>query len=53
MKGYPKSRFDIINQTQIQEIDTATKENPVALYMMPVNLLIYESSVICSLMILT
>lgn len=35
MKGYPKSRFDIINQTQIQEIDTATKENPVALYMMP------------------
>lgn len=35
MKGYPKSRFDIINQTQIQEIDTTTKENPVALYMMP------------------
>ena len=33
MKGYPKSRFDIMNQTQIQSIGTTTVSDPVALYM--------------------
>ena len=35
MKGYPKSRFEIVNQTQIQSIETETVSNPVALYMQP------------------
>ena len=35
MKGYPKSRFEIVNQTQIQSIETATVSNPTALYMQP------------------
>jgi hypothetical protein len=33
MKGYPKSRFDIVNQTQIQSIETSTVDTPTALYM--------------------
>lgn len=33
MKGYPKSRFEIVNQSQIQTIETATVSNPTALYM--------------------
>ena len=35
MKSYPKTRFDIINQTQIQEINTNTVNEPVALFMQP------------------
>ena len=35
MKGYPKSRFDVVNQTQIQSIETATVSNPTALYLQP------------------
>ena len=35
MKGYPKTRFDIINNTQVQEITTEAKSNPIALYMQP------------------
>lgn len=35
MKGYPKSRFEIVNQTQIQSIETTAVSNPVALYMQP------------------
>jgi len=35
MKGYPKSRFDIINQTQIQEITVDTINYPIALFMQP------------------
>lgn len=36
MKGYPKSRFEIVNQTQVQQITTATTDNgPVALFMQP------------------
>lgn len=34
-KGYPRSRFEISNQTQIQSIETATVSNPTALYMQP------------------
>ena len=32
-KGYPKSRFEIVNQTQIQNIETSSVSNPTALYM--------------------
>lgn len=35
MKGYPKSRFEIVNQTQIQSIETATVSNPTGLYLQP------------------
>ena len=35
MKGYPKSRFEIVNRTQIQSIETATVSNLTALYMQP------------------
>lgn len=36
MKGYPKSRFEIVNQTQVQQIDTASSNNgPIALFMQP------------------
>ena len=35
MKGYPKSRFEIVNQTQVQTIETTTVSNPTALYMQP------------------
>lgn len=35
MKGYPKSRFEIVNQTQIQSIETTTVSNPTALYLQP------------------
>lgn len=35
MKGYPKSKFDIVNQTQIQSIETNTAGNNVALYLQP------------------
>ena len=35
MKGYPKSRFEIVNQTQVQSIETASVSNPIALYMQP------------------
>lgn len=34
-KGYPKSRFEVINQTQIQSIETTASSNPIALYMQP------------------
>ena len=32
-KGYPKSRFEVVNQAQIQSIETTTVSNPTALYM--------------------
>lgn len=32
-KGYPKSRFDIIDQTQVQEITTNVVSNPTAVIM--------------------
>lgn len=35
MKGYPKSRFEIVNQTQISTVDTVSNNAPVALYMQP------------------
>lgn len=35
MKGYPKSRFEIVNQSQIQSIETTAVSNPIALYMQP------------------
>ena len=35
MKGYPKSRFEIVNQTQIQSIETTTVSNPTAIYLQP------------------
>ena len=35
MKGYPKSRFEIVNQSQIQDIETVTSGPNVALYMQP------------------
>ena len=34
-KGYPRSRFDIVDQTQVQEIVTAVTRNPVAVVMIP------------------
>ena len=33
MKGYPKSRFEIVNQTQIQEITTESVARPTAVMM--------------------
>ena len=33
MKGYPKSRFEIVNQTQVQSIETSSVSNPTAVYM--------------------
>ena len=33
MKGYPKSQFEVVNQTQTQSIDVNTVSNPTALYM--------------------
>ena len=35
MKGYPKSRFEIINQSQVQSIETTTVSNPTAIYLQP------------------
>ena len=35
MKGYPKSRFEIVNQTQVHQIDVAPTGNIIALYMQP------------------
>lgn len=35
MKGYPKSRFEIVNQTQVQSIETNSVNNPTALYLQP------------------
>lgn len=36
MKSYPKTKFDLVNQTSIQEIDTNTASaEPVALFMQP------------------
>ena len=35
MKGYPKSRFEIVNQTQVQAINTNAPSNNVALYLQP------------------
>ena len=35
MKGYPKSRFEILNQTQVQNIDTRSVDKNIALYMQP------------------
>ena len=35
MKGYPKTRFEIVNQTQIQEIPTNSVGTPTALIMAP------------------
>jgi hypothetical protein len=35
MKGYPKSRFEIVNQTQIQEISTTAVSRPTAIMMCP------------------
>ena len=32
MKGYPKSRFEIVNQTQIQEITTESVARPTAVH---------------------
>ena len=34
-KGYPKSHFEIVNQTQIQSIDTTPVSTPTAVYMQP------------------
>lgn len=33
MKGYPKSRFEIVNQSQVQSIETTSVSDPTALYM--------------------
>lgn len=33
MKGYPRTRFDIVNQTQIQEITTEAVSSPTAVIM--------------------
>lgn len=33
MKGYPRSRFEILDQTQVQEIQTETLPNPTAVIM--------------------
>lgn len=35
MKGYPKSRFEIVNQTHISTIETVSNNAPTALYMQP------------------
>ena len=35
MKGYPRSQFEIINNTQIQNIETNPVANNIALYMQP------------------
>lgn len=35
MKGYPKSRFEIVNQTQIQTINVESISYPIALFMQP------------------
>lgn len=35
MKGYPKSRFEIANQTQIQSVTTTAAVSPIALYLQP------------------
>ena len=35
IKGYPKSRFEIVNQSQTQNIETTTVSNPIALYIQP------------------
>ena len=35
MKGYPKSRFEIVNQPQTKTIDATPSGNVVALYMQP------------------
>ena len=35
MKGYPKSRFEVINQTQIQSINITGAASPTALYLQP------------------
>ena len=32
-KGYPKSRFEVVNQTHIQNIEATSVSNPTALYM--------------------
>ena len=34
-KGYPKSRFEIVNQTQVQSIETVAAGNTIALYLQP------------------
>ena len=33
MKSYPSSRFEVINNTNVLEIDTATQSTPTALYL--------------------
>lgn len=33
-KGYPRSRFDLVDQTQVQEIRTSAAPNPTAVVMM-------------------
>lgn len=35
MKGYPKSRFEIFDQTQIQEIATSSTYSPIPIFMCP------------------
>ena len=35
MKGYPKSRFEIVNQSQIQSVETTTVSSPIALFLQP------------------
>jgi hypothetical protein len=35
MKGYPRSQFEIVNTTQIQNIETNPVANNIALYMQP------------------
>lgn len=35
MKGYPKSRFEIYDQTQIQEISTSSTYSPIPIFMAP------------------
>lgn len=35
MKGYPKSRFEIYDQTQIQEITTSYTYSPIPIFMCP------------------
>ena len=33
MKGYPKSKFEIVDQTQIQEIDSSLVSGPIIVVM--------------------
>ena len=35
MKGYPKSRFEIVNQSLIQNIETTAVSAPIAIYLQP------------------